>query len=634
MQSLTNTKSSNGDVGRIESSLVWLVVPLPILVLLSAYTASQHGLFAKSVGDFSSAFHIADSIINSFLVPTLLFLCGALYARIAGVLLSGPRLVGWLLYLFILWVIVQNLVEVVFSGYTGSAAVLNDIYFDLVARPANHLWLLMAIVLCILLVQLVELLSQKMAVVKWLFAPAFAVWAYLAFAPGVVGYPFDLLAESFIFFLLGWLLPRSFSPASIARGWLLMAVLVFAVGQWLFHGWAGLGSYQNSWPTLLLALTGIAFWLTVAWLVTGCFASLKPLAIVHWSLIAFLTHFTIISGLREVLVRSLNVGNVYLHLLAGMLLVVMAAFIYFYLRNWPLLKQLLQPPAVPGIRQLSSLFVRYRWLRLGGYAVLLLGVVAQASVYTVSEIRLRNLFATSIPPFQPVPATDENIDEGRRLTAIYGCYIGCHGSDLAGKTYHRAPFLGQYHSANLTQVIKKYNDAEMAQIIRSGLRTDGRPLILGMPIAGYSEIPDLQIGQMLAFIRSMPTKPNPIEIGTIGLKWRWQIATGEYQYPFEEAVSASTEFYDHYPDLPGKRWVRSACTECHGETLQGSMESGAPPLIIAHAYSFDQFQHLLRTGIKLSGEDAGLMGTVARTRFKNFTEAELQDIYQFLMLLN
>lgn len=80
----------------------------------------------------------------------------------------------------------------------------------------------------------------------------------------------------------------------------------------------------------------------------------------------------------------------------------------------------------------------------------------------------------------------------------------------------------------------------------------------------------------------------------------------------------------------GEYLARTVCTECHGNDLQGDPFGGTPDLVIAAAYSFDDFLRLMQTGVALGERAVGLMSEVARSRFRYLTDAEIHALHTFL----
>ena len=66
----------------------------------------------------------------------------------------------------------------------------------------------------------------------------------------------------------------------------------------------------------------------------------------------------------------------------------------------------------------------------------------------------------------------------------------------------------------------------------------------------------------------------------------------------------------------GHYLVMSACSECHGQDLNGNPDAKAPPLAIAKGYSAEQFSRLMHEGVAArAAQELELMSPTARARF-------------------
>lgn len=73
-----------------------------------------------------------------------------------------------------------------------------------------------------------------------------------------------------------------------------------------------------------------------------------------------------------------------------------------------------------------------------------------------------------------------------------------------------------------------------------------------------------------------------------------------------------------------------ACAECHGAELAGNDEPFRPDLIVASAYSLDEFKTLMGRGIPTGGRRLDLMAKVAVSRFSNLNDEEIEALYRYL----
>lgn len=271
-----------------------------------------------------------------------------------------------------------------------------------------------------------------------------------------------------------------------------------------------------------------------------------------------------------------------------------------------------------------------RGLLIGLVAVVAIIGLAFGAVYTFSEAAIRRVYDTPARPLA-VEHSAAAVARGRRMAAILGC-TGCHAEDLTGKYVSDDPDLPVIHAANLSLRLRDYTDAQIGRAVREGVDRDGRPL-WEMPSFGFAAVSDRDMADVIAFLRTVPPTGQPQPRPKFSWHARWIIATEGYEdIPALVRQARAKPAVDLGPEFAaGRQRVRSACTECHGPDLTGAPEGGkAPDLMIAASYDLPGFTRLLRTGIGADGKEHGLMTRVARSRFVNFTDAEIAEIHAYL----
>jgi len=261
-----------------------------------------------------------------------------------------------------------------------------------------------------------------------------------------------------------------------------------------------------------------------------------------------------------------------------------------------------------------------------------LAVVAWGVVWGWSEaIVARNYSAT--PESVRAATSPEQLIVGKRLAAVFGC-PGCHGPSLQGRLFIDEPKVARVHAPNLTLAAQRFNDGQLAQSIRQGVRPDGRALF-AMPAEMYVHLRDDELAAVLGYLRSLPvggSKTRPIEWGMLG---RVALVAGELEpAPVMVAKAKSKLPPDSAERAKGRHTALTACSECHGPDLGGLPgpfgSPGTPDLAIAAAYDVDAFRRLMRTGIALGDRELGLMSEVARDRFSQLTEDEVDELHAYL----
>jgi mono/diheme cytochrome c family protein len=275
-----------------------------------------------------------------------------------------------------------------------------------------------------------------------------------------------------------------------------------------------------------------------------------------------------------------------------------------------------------------------RWAVWSFAAILLLALVAVVAVYLASERILRRTYPVGLTAIT-VPNDSTALVEGGRLARVRGCFGGCHGERFEGKVFFDEPGVARLVAPNLTQAAARWSDPELARIVRHGVRPNGRS-VFSMPAHTFSSLSESDLGAILAFLRHAP--PEPGLQAELDARWlgRLGLVLGKYRPEAELIPHDSIRPPKATPREPlahGRYLARTICTECHGGDLHGAADGSTPDLRIAAAYSPQTFARLLREGVPLDRRQLGLMGRVARGRFRYLTDVEISDLYQYLRTL-
>ena len=257
-----------------------------------------------------------------------------------------------------------------------------------------------------------------------------------------------------------------------------------------------------------------------------------------------------------------------------------------------------------------------------------LGVVAVAILvlYFVSEHKLR------VPSqAQFVVSAGGDVKRGEHLAGIIGCR-SCHNPDLGGRASFQEDYVYRLVAPDLTRAREPYSDAALLRLFRTGAKADGK-LALGMPIEQLSRMTDQEAADVIAYLRSVPASQHPVEGSShLYLPGRLGLVLNQYPLPDPKDIESSAVLHDRKDVGVSRHLVSVTCAECHGLDQMGSPEEGIPPLVVAKAYSFEQFRRLLHTGITLTGKESasGLMTAVARKRFVHLTDGEIAGLHAYL----
>jgi hypothetical protein len=205
-----------------------------------------------------------------------------------------------------------------------------------------------------------------------------------------------------------------------------------------------------------------------------------------------------------------------------------------------------------------------RWIGIGLGSLAALGMVACAAVYILSERVVRRTYEMPTVALS-TPTDPASIVEGQRLATVRGCFHGCHGKQGEGAVMFDEPIIACVVAPNLTAAVRKYSDAELAVIVRNGVRPGGRSMVI-MPSEAFVGLTDAELGRIVASLKSLPEVAGPgpsVSLGPIG---RVGLAVGKFNMaaqliadtvPPPEATNQEAAY--------GRYLARTICTSCLGQ---------------------------------------------------------------------
>ena len=206
----------------------------------------------------------------------------------------------------------------------------------------------------------------------------------------------------------------------------------------------------------------------------------------------------------------------------------------------------------------------------------LTAILAAAVAIVAIELRWTRSFAARHPAIA-ASAAPAIIEQGRYLVYGPAACAYCHvpkeqwttldaGSELAltGNHVFRLPF-GDLYSPNLTPDVEtgigRRSDAEVAQILRYGIRADGRA---AFPLMEYHDVSDEDLTAIVSFLRSQPAVRHAVPEHDLSLLGKAMMAfviepTGPVSSPAgaPAAAMASVARGDYLANSV------SSCAPCH-----------------------------------------------------------------------
>ena len=275
----------------------------------------------------------------------------------------------------------------------------------------------------------------------------------------------------------------------------------------------------------------------------------------------------------------------------------------------------------------------FKWM---GFVVAGLVVVVSlllVGVYFTSSRELAREFTVADTAVLTIPTDAAEIAEGHRVAQLSGC-LHCHGDTLKGGLVDDVPNLVRLVAPNISTVLPKYSDAQLATVLRKGVKPDGKS-VLFMPSEMFRHLSDRDLGRLIGYLRTVPvTTAGETEKTEVRIIGRVLIAKGDFKTAAQAIPllpAAATDAED--PIGRGRYLTMNFCSECHGQSLEGFAPINAPPLNVVKGYSLEQFTRLMKEGKPIGDRELKLMGPTSQARFANFTAEEISAVHAFLQSL-
>ena len=234
----------------------------------------------------------------------------------------------------------------------------------------------------------------------------------------------------------------------------------------------------------------------------------------------------------------------------------------------------------------------------------------------------------------PAPPAGDPV-EGLRVATRVGCN-GCHGADAAGRSFSEDKDGNLIVAPNLSTRRHLYTDEGLAALLHEGRTHDGH-VPFGMPIQAFQHLSHREVRDIVAWMRALPEVPNGAqEASTWSPALAAAITDGSHPWLGDMQPTPGNQPVAEPPTEPlalGRHLALTTCSECHGWDLNGFGDPGAAPhLVVAKAYTDEQFARLMRTGeVATGGPSAtGMMTKVSASRFSVMTDAEVQALKDYL----
>ena len=267
-----------------------------------------------------------------------------------------------------------------------------------------------------------------------------------------------------------------------------------------------------------------------------------------------------------------------------------------------------------------------KWLGIVAVSFIAIVVVVMIYAYSASEREFARQYKVAETLSVSLPTDAAEIEEGHRLAHITGC-THCHGANLAEPNAIDIPGIARFVPPNISQIVPTTSDAQLVGLLRRGVKIDGTSAWL-MPAEMFRHLHDEDVARILAWVRTVPASGEVAGKTSIHLMGRALVAMNQIKPVARQIDDAAGEPAD--PPGRGAYLVMNACSECHGQDLNGVPMANAPSLVVAKGYSAEQFARLMHEGVGVGEREFELMTPTAKARFSHLTADEVQAVYEFL----
>ncbi|MES9905678.1 MAG: acyltransferase [Sedimenticola sp.] len=303
----------------MEHRRLWVDYAKAIGIILVVYGHVGRGVYNAGIPINKSFFLLSDSIIYSFHMPLFFFLSGMFFCQ--SLLKRGPikllaNKIDTVIYPYLLWSVIQGVVEVSLSPYTNGSVTYTDV-FMLLYEPRAQFWFLYALFMVFVVASIIYAHLSN----HYIFS-VFVCSSLIYLIQKDIPSPFHLnfITSNFAFFAFGVWFNRLGSLERLGSRKVFSAVLLaFILFQYVFHELLNLTYADKGIYSFILTVISLLFVVSLS-----IVFSRKPIAWIAFigssSMVIYLTHILVSSGSRIILQNIFDVDSASMHTIIGCLL--------------------------------------------------------------------------------------------------------------------------------------------------------------------------------------------------------------------------------------------------------------------------------------------------------------------------
>jgi cytochrome c553 len=233
---------------------------------------------------------------------------------------------------------------------------------------------------------------------------------------------------------------------------------------------------------------------------------------------------------------------------------------------------------------------------------------------------------------------------GKHLNSSLGGCHNCHGENLAGGKLEQLGPIGTAIYPNITAgkngALAQYTDGELARLIRHGIKKDGTTVRF-MPSGDYQWWPIEDLTALISYLRTVPAVDSGAYVSEFTTFAKVLDRLDMFTLDIARRIDHDKKWPAPVvaPTVEYGASIAMLCSGCHGPGLTGGPIPGAPPdfpvpqNLTPHetglsAWTYEDFDKLMKTGIRKNGQKCAEMMPIDITR--NFDETELKALWAYL----
>jgi len=283
-----------------------------------------------------------------------------------------------------------------------------------------------------------------------------------------------------------------------------------------------------------------------------------------------------------------------------------------------------------------------KWAGIVIGVLIILLIIFIAFIFISSNSKLDQIYTITAGTIS-VPTDSISIETGKHIADTRGC-TDCHGGNLGGTVFMDNPAMGKIVSPNLTAgkggLGDNYSIEDWVKSIRHGINADGKGLLI-MPAEDYFYMSDEDLGDLIAYIKSVDKVDNVLPENSPGPITRMLLATGGLQLAPDKInhEEERTEMPEKTVSVEYGKYLAYNCIGCHGRDFSGGPIPGGDPNWPPAAnitpdiqtglgnWADADFIKAIRDGIRKDGTE--IHPSMPRA-LGNFTDDELKAIWMYL----